>query len=107
MKPENQSTVAVQSDQKERVCAALIAKLADFLRTQGEVINPLHPLAEYGIDSTDLLMLMFEIEDQFGCKFPPSTFFDIETVDDLADRITASLTKQGIFVPEAARDLAR
>jgi len=102
MKAENPSSAAVQGDQKQRVCAALIAKLADFLRTQDEVIDPLHPLAEYGIDSTDLLMLVFEIEEHFGCKFPPDTFFDIETVDDLADRIAASLTQQGIRVPEAA-----
>ena len=101
------SSVAVQFDQKHRVCATLIAKLAEFLRTQDEVIDPLHPLAEYGIDSTDLLMLVFEIEEHFGCKFPPSTFFDIETVDDLADRITASLAKQEIYVPDAPRDLAR
>jgi acyl carrier protein len=99
MKVEHQSSVPVQSDQKQRVCAALVAKLANFLRTQDEVIDPLHPLAEYGIDSTDLLMLVLEIEEQFGCEFPPSAFFDIQTVDDLANRITALLTKQGIRVP--------
>jgi acyl carrier protein len=97
MKVGHQSSVPVQSDQKQRVCAALVAKLANFLRTQDEVID--HPLAEYGIDSTDLLMLVLEIEEQFGCEFPPSTFFDIQTVDDLANRITALLTKQGIRVP--------
>lgn len=101
------SSVAVQSDQKRRVGAALIAKLADFLRTQDEVIDPLHPLAEYGIDSTDLLMLVFEIEEHFGCKFPPSTFFDIETVDDLAERIAASMAEQGIYVPDGPRNMAQ
>ena len=83
--------------------AVLVAKLADFLHTQDAVIDPLHPLAEYGIDSTDLLTLVFEIEEQFGCQFPPSTFFDIETVDDLAERIAVSLAEQGGVVPDVPR----
>ena len=96
MKAGDPSSSSVQSDKKQRVCAALIATLAPFLRTQNQVIDPLHPLVEYGIDATDLLTLEFAIEEQFGCRFPPSIFFDIETVSDLADRIAASLREQGI-----------
>jgi acyl carrier protein len=97
------SNSLARTEQKEHVRAVLTAKLAEFLGTQDEVINPLHPLAEYGIDSTDLLMLVFEFERQFGCRFPPSTFFEIETLDDLTERITASLTQQGIYIPDGAQ----
>ena len=44
----------IPADQKDRVRAVLVAKLADFLRSGNEIIDPLRPLAEYGIDSTDL-----------------------------------------------------
>jgi acyl carrier protein len=93
-------------EQKEGVREILIARLTDFLQVPDR-IDPVRPLAEYGIDSTDLLMLVFDIEEHFGCRFPPSTFFDIETVDDLADRIAAALTKQGMHVAKVPRGLAR
>jgi acyl carrier protein len=93
-------------EQKEGVREILIARLTNFLQVPDQVIDPVRPLAEYGIDSTDLLMLIFDIEEHFGCKFPPSTFFDIETVDDLADRIAASLTKQGLLVANVPLGLA-
>ena len=98
MKASDPSSGAFRSDQKQRICVALLATLAPFLRTQNEVIDPLHPLAEYGIDATDLMTLEFAIEEQFGCKFPVSTFYDVETVADLAERIMAWLMEQGIQV---------
>jgi acyl carrier protein len=97
--PSEPASLRLSARSKDRVRAILTAKLASFLRSEGGVIDPHRPLAEYGIDSTDLLTLVFETEEQFGCRFPPSTFFDIETLDELADRIAASLTDQGIPVP--------
>jgi acyl carrier protein len=88
-----------------RVCAVLMAKLADFLRAEDVTIDPVRPLVEYGIDSTDLLTLVFEIEEQFGCRFQAETFFDIETLNDLAERIAAALIAQdmtGLAPPPAA-----
>ncbi len=93
----------VAADLKDRVRAILTTKLADFLRAGDATIDPARPLAEYGIDSTDLLTLVFEIEEQFGCRFQPETFFDIETLDDLAERIGAALLEQGRASPESLR----
>jgi acyl carrier protein len=84
---------------EDRVRGVLTAKLADFLRAEDTAIDPARPLAEYGIDSTDLLTLVFEIEEQFGCRFQPETFFDIETLEDLAGRIAAALAEQGRAPP--------
>jgi acyl carrier protein len=93
----------VAADLKDRVRVILTAKLADFLRAEDAAIDAARPLAEYGIDSTDLLTLVFEIEEQFGCRFQPETFFDIETLDDLAERIGAALVEQGRAPPEPPR----
>jgi acyl carrier protein len=93
----------VAGDLKERVCVVLVDKLAGFLQAQDSAIDPGRPLAEYGIDSTDLLTLVFEIEEQFDCRFPAETFFDVETLDDLAARIAASLVEQGLSVPGPPR----
>ncbi|HLH89659.1 MAG TPA: acyl carrier protein [Xanthobacteraceae bacterium] len=92
--------IAVAAELKEHVCAVLTAKLADFLRAEDAAIDPARPLAEYGIDSTDFLTLVFEIEEQFSCRFQPETFFDIETLDDLAERIGAALLAQDKAPPE-------
>jgi acyl carrier protein len=89
----------VAAELNARVRAALTAKLADFLSAEDAAIDPGRPLAEYGIDSTDLLTLVFELEEQFGCRFQPETFFDIETLDDLAERIAAALVEQGSASP--------
>lgn len=88
--------VAVPAELKARVRAALTAKLASFLRAEDAAIDPARPLAEYGIDSTDLLTLVFEIEEELACRFSPETFFDIETLDDLGERIAAALAEQGM-----------
>ena len=71
-----------------RALAALVEILATFLGTSADAIDPRRPLAEYGIDSVDLLTLVLEIEERLGRKYPPGIFFDVDTLDQLAERIS-------------------
>ncbi len=42
---------------------------------------------DLGIDSFDSLRIIFEVEDEFGIKVPPSEVKNIETIDDIVSYI--------------------
>jgi acyl carrier protein len=86
-----------------RIRAILVETLGTFLGAGDNAIDPRRPLAEYGIDSVDLLTLVLEIEERLARKFPPSIFFDVDTLDQLTDRIV--LLSPSVGSGTAARPL--
>ncbi|MBV9634285.1 MAG: acyl carrier protein [Methylobacteriaceae bacterium] len=81
-------TGPAEPDDAAQVLCVLVETLGTFLGATADAIDPHRPLAEYGIDSVDLLTLVLEIQERLGRKYPPGIFFDVDTLDQLADRIS-------------------
>jgi acyl carrier protein len=70
----------------------LLDRLAVYLRRPAETIDPLVPLAEYGMDSVCALSLCGDLEDVFGLEEEPTLMWDHPTVESLVRHITAELS---------------
>ena len=71
--------------------AVLVAEIAGFLGTAPEVIDDHAPLSDYGIDSADLVALMFNVEERLGARLPVAAFVEVRTLTDLIEKISAAL----------------
>jgi acyl carrier protein len=73
---------------KEEVRTFLIDRIAGFLDSPTVSIDPERKLTEYGIDSADLLTLMFDVEERFALKLGPDLLLDVETIEQMAEEIS-------------------
>jgi acyl carrier protein len=71
--------------------AALVAEIAGFLGAAPEVIDDHAPLSDYGIDSADLVALMFNVEERLGARLPVAAFVEVFTLTQLMEKIGAAL----------------
>jgi acyl carrier protein len=69
----------------------LIARIAAFTGGSADELDSGAELSIYGVDSTDLLTLMFDVEQHFSTTLHPSPFVEVATIDMLAQRIAAEL----------------
>ena len=76
--------------------------LADKYSVPKETITPESTLESLGLDSLDLIELMFEVEDAFNIRVPQEagTAFKAATVQDIVDNIE-KLIEQGGATPVA------
>jgi acyl carrier protein len=78
-------------DRIDDVRLFLVARIAGFIGGVPDEIDSAAELSTYGIDSTDLLTLMFDVEQHFSIPLHPGLFIDASTIDMLAQRIAAEL----------------
>jgi acyl carrier protein len=71
--------------------AYLVGRIAEFIGGAPDEVDSAADLSIYGIDSTDLLTLMFDVEQRFATTLHPGVFIDAATIDRLAQRIAAEL----------------
>ena len=69
----------------------LAARVASYLNTTADEIDPDLPLAEYGLDSVYALILCGDIEDTFGLVVEPTLAWDYPTVNAMAAYLRAEL----------------
>lgn len=73
----------------------LCERVAEFLDTDPEQIDPDRPLAEYGLDSVYALALCGDIEDEFGIEVEPTLAWDHPTVRAMASHLTSVRSEVG------------
>ncbi len=78
-------------NQKPEVRSFLVSQIAGLVGAGPDEVDPGGQLSSYGIDSTDLLTLLFDIEERFATKIDPGLFVEVDTIDGLAERIAAQL----------------
>ena len=69
-----------------------------------EQLAPTAELNALGVDSLDLLELMFKIEDRFGIAIREDTPTNLLTVNDVVVYIDGLLARPGATVPAAGGD---
>lgn len=69
----------------------LVTRIAEFVGAESDEIDPAAELSTYGIDSTDLLTLLFDVEERFATKLHPGLFVEAATIDVLAQRVGAEI----------------
>lgn len=79
-------------NQTADVRSFLVARIAEFVGAAPHEIDPAAALSTYGIDSTDLLTLLFDVEERFSATLHPSLFVEAATIDVLAERVGAELS---------------
>lgn len=65
----------------------LVQRVAKQLNCAEEEIDSLAPLSDLGLESTEMMQIMGEIEDIWSIEIPTSLLYDIRTIDGLADYI--------------------
>ncbi|MFD4764357.1 acyl carrier protein [Streptomyces sp. NPDC058439] len=55
-------------------------------------INPYAPLVDYGLDSIRSISLIVEMEATFDCRISDEQAVSMQTLRDVVDQVTASLT---------------
>ena len=69
----------------------LVERISALAGAQPSEIDPAEELSYYGIDSSDLLTLVHEVESKFSTKLHPGLFLESGTIDVLAKSIAAAL----------------
>lgn len=65
----------------------LVQRVAKQLNCAEEEIDSLAPLSDLGLESTEMMQIMGEIEDIWSIEIPTSLLYDIRTIEGLADYI--------------------
>jgi acyl carrier protein len=73
----------------------LIDRVAVYLKRAPSEIDPVVPLAEYGLDSVAALSLCGDIEDEFTLVLDPTVAWDYPTVDALARHLVEEFAVAG------------
>ena len=86
-----------------RIVASLIAgEVAKILRLSIEEVDVNRPLAELGMDSLMALELRMSVETKFGVELPIVAITSMKHLNDLADRLLASMKRGGEDTPPSA-----
>ena len=65
----------------------LVQRVAKQLKCAEEEIDSLAPLSDLGLESTEMMQIMGEIEDIWSIEIPTSLLYDIRTIEGLANYI--------------------
>ena len=65
----------------------LVQRVAKQLNCAEEEIDSLAPLSDLGLESTEMMQIMGEIEDIWSIEIPTSLLYEIRTIEGLADYI--------------------
>jgi acyl carrier protein len=76
-------------DRSAEVRSFLVARIAEFVGAEPADVDSGAELSSYGIDSTDLLTLLFDVEERFDTKLHPGVFLEAPSIDVLAARVVA------------------
>lgn len=79
--------VSTTGHTRESLTTWLSERIALYLRRQPAEIDPLVPLAEYGLDSVAAFSLCGDIEEDFDFVLEPTAAWDYPTVQALADHL--------------------
>ncbi|MGY5103732.1 acyl carrier protein [Streptomyces sp. 900105245] len=78
----------------DELTAWLSDRIALYLKRRPEEIDPVVPLAEYGLDSVAALSLCGDIEEDFDLVLEPTVAWDYPTVQALAAHVAESLATE-------------
>jgi acyl carrier protein len=79
----------------EGLTAWLVDRVSVYLKRAPSEIDPVVPLAEYGLDSVAALSLCGDVEDGFGLILDPTVAWDYPTVDALATHLVEEFATVG------------
>ena len=65
----------------------LIAELAAILQIDGSQIDTSMPFDEYGLDSTDAIIVVGLVEEQIGMELEPELLLRNRTIDDVVSSL--------------------
>ena len=65
----------------------LVQRVAKQLKCAEEEIDSLTPLSDLGLESTEMMQIVGEIEDIWSIEIPSSLLYDIRTIEGLANYI--------------------
>ena len=65
----------------------LVQRVAKQLKCAEEEIDSLTPLSDLGLESTEMMQIVGEIEDIWSIEIPTSLLYDIRTIEGLANYI--------------------
>jgi acyl carrier protein len=82
---------AVAASRRLDVRSFLVERVAALAGAAPEDVDPAEELSYYGVDSQDLLTLIFELEDRYATRLHPGLFVESGTIDALAERIASAL----------------
>jgi len=76
-----------QSETAETIQAWLVAQFAERLEIEPDDIDVQEPFDNYGLDSTETMLLLGKLEKWLGRNFSPTLIFNYPTIADLAQRL--------------------
>jgi acyl carrier protein len=65
----------------------LIAELAAVLQIEGSQIDTSKPFDEYGLDSTDAIIVVGLVEEQIGMELEPELLLRNRTIDEVVNSL--------------------
>jgi acyl carrier protein len=71
----------------ENIRVWLVERVARYLDTPADAVDPDASLADFGLDSVYAFSLCGEIEDTLDVAVEPTLIWDVENLVDLTDRI--------------------
>lgn len=69
----------------------LIAELASILQVDASEIDPAKPFDEYGLDSTDAVVVVGLVEERMGIELEPELLLRNRSIDE----VIAALLREG------------
>jgi acyl carrier protein len=77
------------------VVGMLVGEVAAILKLSAERIDPLRPLADFGMDSLMAMELRLSMEQRFGITLPLLSLSDGATLSTMAARVVRSINGAG------------
>lgn len=87
----SESAASASSARTRELEKFITAKVAHYLQTTEDAIDPELSLTEYGLDSLYAVSLCGDIEDAFHTSVPLTLIWDYDTVRSLAAAVSANL----------------
>ncbi len=72
---------------------AVIATIRSSTETELPLTENTHLIREIGLSSIEAMLLLSDLEDQFGINIPANRLRDIQTVNDLCQAVIDCLMK--------------
>lgn len=69
----------------------ILKTLTDGMETVQPVTEQTHLIRDLGLSSMETMMVITDLEDQFGIRIPASRLRSVQTVGDLMETVIAAL----------------